>query len=153
METTEFRSLLLRAIDNKENPYHPLVWINGDPQIGVGTSVGGFSEINAKGARVIIGRGCDIASFVVINAADSHLRCIGLADEITRRDIIIGDHVFIGTQCTVLGGATIGHHCVIAAGTVVRAGSIPPFSLVIGNEVKAGFYRAQYQARHGSCPD
>ena len=32
----------------KANPYHPLVWINGNPKIGGFVSIGGFSEINAK---------------------------------------------------------------------------------------------------------
>ena len=42
----------------------------------------------------------------------------------------------------ILGGANIGHHSVIAAGTVVRAGEIPPYSLVAGSpmQIKAGYY-------------
>lgn len=153
MDARQFKTLLLKTIENRENPFHPLVWINGEPQIGAGTYIGGFSEVNARGARVVIGRDCDIASFVVINVADSHLRCIGLADTNTCRDITIGDCVFIGAQSTVLGGAVIGHHCVIGAGTVVRSGPIPPFSLVLGSEVRAGYYRAQFEARHGKCPE
>jgi len=151
MDAQEFKDRLLRTIHNKDNPYHPLVWINGDPQIGEGTYIGGFSEVNAKGARVTIGRGCDIASFVAINAADSHRMCLGLAQHNTLRDIEIGDCVFIGSHSAVLGGSVVGHHSVIAAGTVVRAGDIPPFSLVVGNpaSVKPGYYRAEYEAMHG----
>lgn len=152
MDKGAFRALLLDAIDNRENRFHPLVWINGDPDIGEGTYIGGFSEVNAKGARVRIGRHCDIASFVAINVADSHRLAIGLADASDKRDILIGDHVFIGSHSVVLGGAEIGDRSVIAAGTVVRAGRIPPFSLVIGNPmvVKPGHYEAEYRARHGS---
>ena len=153
MDATDFKALFLRTIANQDNPYHPLVWINGSPEIGSGTRIGGFSEVFAKGARVVIGKNCDIASFVVINVADSHRRCIGLSDSNHCRDIIIGDCVFIGTQSTVLGGAVIGHHTVIASGTVVRAGVIPPFSLVVGLEVKPGYYRAEFEARHGPSPD
>ena len=151
MDAQEFKDRLLRTIHNKDNPYHPLVWINGDPQIGEGTYIGGFSEVNAKGARVTIGRGCDIASFVAINAADSHRMCLGLAQHNTLLDIVIGDCVFIGSHSAVLGGSVVGHHSVIAAGTVVRAGDIPPFSLVVGNpaSVKPGYYRAEYEAMHG----
>jgi acetyltransferase-like isoleucine patch superfamily enzyme len=153
MDTDEFRALFLNAIDNKDNPYHPLVWINGSPEIGPGTYIGAFSEVYAKGARVVIGRNCDIASFVAINVADSHRRCIGLAEDNVRRDIVIGDCVFVGSHCAILGGAVIGHHSVVGAGTVVRASVIPPFSLVIGNEVKVGHYRSEFEARHGVCPD
>ena len=153
MEISEFKALLLQTIHNRENPYHPLVWINGTPEIGPGTYIGGFSEVNAKGARVIIGRDCDIASFVAINVADSHRRCIGLADSNTCRDILIGDRVFIGSHCTVLGGAVIGHHSVVGAGTVVRAGVVPPFSLVAGDTVKPGYFRAEFEKQHGPCPE
>ena len=131
----------------KANKLHPLVWINGDPQIGDGVYIGGFSEVNAKDARVIIGDNCDIASFVSINCADSHKKCIGLSTEIDRRDIIIENNVFIGSHCVILGGATIGHHSVIAAGTIVSGTlNIPPYSLVIGNPmiVKPGYYFKNY---------
>lgn len=60
MEHSAFRKLFLETINNRENPYHPLVWINGEPEIGLGTYIGGFSELNAKGARLIIGNDCDI---------------------------------------------------------------------------------------------
>lgn len=125
-----------------ENPFHPLVWINGEPEFGDGVYIGGFSEINAKGSRVFIGDHCDIASFVAINVADSHKRCIGLSDDIERLDIIIEHHVFIGSHSVIQGGVHIGHHSVIGAGTIVTKGHIPPYSLAIGNPmtVKPGYY-------------
>lgn len=137
-----FERAFLEMMDNRANPFHPLVWINGEPEIGEGTYIGGFSEVNAKGARVVIGQGCDIASFVSINVADSHRKCIGLADRTERRDIIIGERVFIGSHCVIKGGAVIGHNSVIAAGTIVDAGVIPPWSLVTGNpmKVRPGYY-------------
>jgi acetyltransferase-like isoleucine patch superfamily enzyme len=46
--------------------------------------------------------------------------------------IRVGDDTFIGENCMILPGATIGSGCVIAAGSVVR-GRIPDNSLVIGN--------------------
>ncbi len=150
VDADEFRESFLRLIHNRDNPYHPLVWINGEPEIGPRTTIGGFSEVNAKGARVVIGADCDIASFVAINAADSHRRAIELADAIERRDIRIGDHVFIGSHSVILGGANIGHHSVIAAGTVVRAVEVAPFSLVLGNPaiIKPGYYEEAYRRRH-----
>ena len=130
-------------MQNQDNPYHPLVWINGSPEIGDGTYIGGFSEINAKGACVRIGRQCDIASFVAINCADSHLKTIGLEEAAVHQDIVIGDSVFIGSHSVILGGVEIGNRCVVAAGTVLRACKVPPMSLVVGNPpiVKEGYYR------------
>lgn len=131
----------------KKNDFHPLVWIVGQPKIGKGTYIGGFSEVNGNGAKVTIGDYCDIASFVTINCADSHLKCIDLHTEIDRKDIDIGEKVFIGSHSVIKGGAKIGHHSVVAAGTIVGEIDIPPYSLVIGNpaEVKEGYYRSKLE--------
>ena len=143
MTKEEFAARLQDYLSMPENRYHPLVWINGEPTIGQGVYIGGMSEIYAKGARVTIGDFCDIASFVSINCADSHRKCIGLADETDRRDILIEDRVFIGSHSVIKGGAHIGHHSVVAAGTIVDRGHIPPYSLVSGNPmtVRDGYYR------------
>jgi len=140
---SNFENKFLKLINNKKNIFHPLVWISGNPKIGKGTYIGGFSEINSKNSSVFIGKNCDIASFVAINVADSHKKCIGISKKIDREKIIIGNNVFIGSHCAILGGAEIGDNCVIAAGTVVRRGKIPPYSLVIGNpaKIKKDFYK------------
>jgi acetyltransferase-like isoleucine patch superfamily enzyme len=144
----EFLRLLARATDIPENRFHPFVWILGEPEIGADVYIGGFSEVNARGARIIIGDNCDIASFVSINCADTHMRCIELSETIARGDIVIEDHVFIGSHSMVKGGAHIGHHSVVAAGTIVEPGAIPPYSLIAGNPmvVKAGYYRGRFNA-------
>ena len=143
MDKKDFKKLLEESLEFKSNPYHPLVWINGEPEIGENVYIGGMSEVNAKGAHVFIGDYCDIASFVSINCADSHKKCIGLLDEVERKNITIEHHVFIGSHCVIKGGVVIGHHSVVAAGTIVDCGVvIPPYSLVIGNpmKVKEGYY-------------
>lgn len=142
MELEEFQALFSRLTNFKSNRFHPLVWIVGEPEIGEDVYIGGFSEVNGNGARVKIGNHCDIASFVSINCADSHLKCIGIADDVERRNITLEDHVFVGSHSVIKGGAHIGHHSVIAAGTIVDAGNVPPYSLVIGNpmQVKPGYY-------------
>jgi len=124
------------------NDFHPLVWIVGKPQIGKATYIGGFSEVNAKDSHISIGDNCDIASFVSINAADSHEITIGVSASIKRRPIIIGNNVFIGSHCVILGGTEIGHNSVIGAGVVIRGEKIPPYSLVVAgaSEIKEGYY-------------
>jgi acetyltransferase-like isoleucine patch superfamily enzyme len=102
-----------------------------------------MSEINARDANVTIGDYCDIASFVSINVADSHNKCIGLSDKVDRRDITLEHHVFVGSHSVIKGGAHIGHHSVVAAGTIVDGIKIPPYSLIFGNpmQIKAGYYK------------
>ena len=142
MDIKIFKKLFNELTGFKENKFHPLVWINGEPEIGVNVYIGGFSEVNAKGAKVILGDNCDIASFVTINCADSHEMCLGLSDKIKRDDITLENNVFIGSHCVIKGGVHIGHHSVIAAGTIVNRCEIPPYSLVTGNpmQIKSGYY-------------
>lgn len=142
MKKEEFQSLFTELTDIRENPFHPLVWIGGEPEIGKNVYIGGMSEVNAKGAKVVIGDNCDIASFVVINCTDSHKRTIGLSEEIERKDIILENNVYVGTLSFIGGGVHIGHHSVVGAGTIVREGNYPPYSLIVGNPavVKEGYY-------------
>ena len=143
MDKEEFYNRFSELTDFKKNTFHPLVWINGDPEIGKRVFIGGLSEVYAKGARVCIGDDCDIASFVSINCSDSHKRTIGLMQEIEREDIIIENNVYVGTHSFIGGGTHIGHHSVIGAGTIVPKGKYPPYSLIVGNPavVKPGYYQ------------
>jgi acetyltransferase-like isoleucine patch superfamily enzyme len=142
MDISEFSDLFASLTSFKKNKFHPLVWIVGEPQIGKNVYIGGMSEVNASKSKVIIGDNCDIASFVSINCADSHKKCIGLSDETERKDIVLENNVFVGSHSVIKGGAHIGHHSVVAAGTIVDGVKIPPYSLVIGNPmtIKIEYY-------------
>lgn len=137
---------ILKILDLRDNPYHPLVFILGSPKIGKNVSIGLFSEINANRSTIKIGKNCDIASFVSINVADSHKKCIGKSKEVERKPIVLENNIFVGSHVFIGGGTHIGHHSVIAAGTVlVKAGYIPPYSLVTGNpaKIKKEYYLRQ----------
>lgn len=143
-----FRDFVVRLLDLVPNRYHPLVWMQGNVSVGEETYIGGFTEVYGKGSTVTIGAHCDIASFVVINVADSHLKTIEKEDSVNRRPIKLGDHVFVGTMTAILGGVSIGHHSVIGAGVILRGPrAIPPYSLVYRDDesgaliIKSGYYR------------
>lgn len=153
MNIKEFEELLCSLTTFKKNPYHPLVWIVGEPKIGKNVYIGGLSEVNGKGAQVIIGDNCDIASFVSINCADSHKKTIGLLGTTEYKKIVLENNVFVGSHCVIKGGSHIGHHSVVAAGTIVEDEKIPPYSLVIGNpmKIKEGYYKNKLEkANSGS---
>jgi acetyltransferase-like isoleucine patch superfamily enzyme len=139
----------LEFIDFNPNPFHPFVWIRGEPEIGKNVYIGFFTVINAKNSTIKIGDSCDIAPFVSINCADSHKKCLGLMDEIERKPIILENNVFVGTQVVIKPGAHIGHHSVVASATVVDPVKIPPYSLVIGNpmKVKEGYYKDKMKTK------
>lgn len=52
----------------------------------------------------------------------------------------IGNDVWIGAGCKILGGVTIGNGCVIGAGSVVTK-DLPPYAIAIGVPAKIIKYR------------
>jgi acetyltransferase-like isoleucine patch superfamily enzyme len=116
------------------NPYNPLAWIAGKPEIGEGTWIGAFTLIDGLGG-LRIGRGCNISSGAQILSHSTVKR--GLTEkkrgEIDYRPTEIGDYVFVGANAVVQMGAKIGDHSLIGAGAVVLEDAvIPPYSLVVG---------------------
>jgi acetyltransferase-like isoleucine patch superfamily enzyme len=139
----KFLDLLVKTLELKPNAYHPMVFIKGSPEIGKNVYIGLFSEVNSTGSSVRIGDNCDIASFVSINAADSHKKCIGTCDRIERTPVTLERNVFVGSHSFIGGPTHIGHHSVVGAGTILlKGGRIPPYSLIVGNPatVKKGYF-------------
>jgi hypothetical protein len=58
----------------------------------------------------------------------------------SRGDIVIGNDVWIGANCTIMDNITIGNGAVLAAGSVVTK-SVPPYAIVGGNPAKVIKYR------------
>lgn len=83
------------------------------------------------GNNVLIGAGCTIMD------NDSHHSNLTKREQniIPSRPICIEDNVFIGLQCVILKGVTIGKNSVIGARSVV-INDIPENSIAIGNPCK-----------------
>ncbi|MGV7211212.1 glycosyltransferase [Oxalobacteraceae bacterium A2-2] len=64
----------------------------------------------------------------------------GTAEAGSKGPIIIGDDVWIGYNCTVLSGVTIGQGAVVAAGSLVTK-DVPPYAIVGGNPARLIKYR------------
>ena len=62
----------------------------------------------------------------------------------SRGDVSIGHDVWLGSQCFVLSGVTIGHGAVVAARAVVTR-DVPPYAIVAGNPAKVVRYRMSPQ--------
>lgn len=77
--------------------------------------------------HIKIGNGCAISHEVTIMDSNAHL----LNGNRHTREVIIGNHVWIGTRATILNGVHIGDGAVIAAGSVVTS-DIPEGSLAGG---------------------
>jgi acetyltransferase-like isoleucine patch superfamily enzyme len=63
------------------------------------------------------------------------------------RPISIGEFSFVGRNCILMPGVSIGKGCVIGAGSVVR-GVIPDYSIVIGNPAKVVADSREYYTKH-----
>ncbi|HOT80210.1 MAG TPA: acyltransferase [Microthrixaceae bacterium] len=118
--------------DPAPHPYHPSVWLTGDPEIGAGTWIGAFCVVDGSGG-LRIGAGCDISAGSQIYTHSSAKRCVSGRSypTVDRAPTVIGDHVFIGAGAIVNMGVTIGSGAVIGAGAVVTA-DVAPGTIVAG---------------------
>jgi acetyltransferase-like isoleucine patch superfamily enzyme len=117
-----------------ENRYNRHALVVGAPEIGEGTWIGPFTVIDGSGG-LTIGKGCDISAGAQIYTHSTVARCLSERRYavVDRKPTEIGDFVHVGANATILMGARIGHHSVIAAGAVVREGTeVPPYSTVVG---------------------
>lgn len=119
-------------------------------EITIGNRVGISSSCLWARERITIGNNVDIGGCCIIMDSDSHsldwrIRANILADESGRRisdndaaksaPITIEDHVWIGANCIILKGVTIGARSIVAAGSVVTK-SIPSDCIAGGNPAR-----------------
>jgi acetyltransferase-like isoleucine patch superfamily enzyme len=106
-------------------------------RIEIGNNCGASGlKIHAKskisiGNNVLIGMG----STILDNDAHNSVAAKRELNIIPSRPVTVEDNVFIGLNCTILKGVTIGKNSVIAAGSVVF-NSIPENSIAAGNPCK-----------------
>ena len=122
-----------------DNPYNKHAWILGNPEIDKQVWIGAFCLIDSFHKSVKIGCGTDVSSGVQILTHSTVRRALSERrfSDIESAPVEIGEFCFIGTNATILMGANIGHHSVVAAGSVVpQFAVVPPFSLIAGVPAK-----------------
>ena len=94
--------------------------------VGDRTFINRRSRVSAA-REVRIGCGCMISWDVIVMDGD------GFADTPPEKiaPVLIGDRVWIGARCVILGGTRLGVGCIVAAGSVVQ-GVYPPGAVVAG---------------------
>jgi len=102
--------------------YLPHIVMMGNISIGENSYFNSGKIVSGKNSKVVTGKWCAIAYNVDIHAI-SHDPDDATGPEGQRRaiekDIVIGDHVWIGSNVFIRPGITIGNRCVIGANTVV----------------------------------
>lgn len=102
--------------------------------IGPSTSMTGAVLQSKEGGLVQIGADCMVGSGAEVSNSDSHSLLDAASGERLNpaRDIILGDHVWIGSGAWVSKGARIGSGSVVAARSRV-VGEVPAHVLVAGS--------------------
>lgn len=80
--------------------------------------------------NITIGKNCKFGNNLVIVDHDHNYKNIG-NQEFLSEPIVIGNNVWVGANCTILKGSTIGNNAVIAAGSIVKRN-------VLDNEIYFG---------------
>lgn len=104
------------------------IWVNEDATLSVSSGYINAGLNLSCFEAITIGDDCAIASGVNLRDADNH-RLSGVPAG--SAPIVVGDHVWIGMNATVLKGVHIGSGAVVAAGAVV-ARDVAPGTLVGG---------------------
>ena len=105
------------------------VMIGDDSTIGMGNVVIG---------PVTIGNHVILAQNIVISGLNHGYEDVTMApslQKVTTNPIQIEDNVWIGANCTITAGVTVGKHSVVGAGSVVTK-NIPPYSVAVGNPAR-----------------
>jgi acetyltransferase-like isoleucine patch superfamily enzyme len=139
------------------------VELSSKARLGKGTVIGSFTKVKVvgpfvTGTRVHIGPNCfleageagmEIGDDVMIGPSCTFVTTafnygkvgIALPDQgHTSKRIVIGKRTWISSNCSILGGVTIGEDVIVTPGAVVQS-DIPDRAIVQGNPAKPVFVR------------
>jgi len=117
----------------------PGATIVGDVVIGERCSIWPGAVIRGDYARITLGRDVNVQDNAVLHADEP----LTIGDDVTiaHGAVVhcreVGDDVLIGNNATLLPGAVIGPHSLVAAGALVAPrAEVPAYSLVLGVPAK-----------------
>lgn len=96
---------------------------NNEIIIGNQTTMEGNTQLAAcEQTKIVIGSDCMFSSNIYVRTTDSHSIIDLNGNRLnTAKDIIIGNHVWVGMQCLILKGANIPNNCIIGARSLISA--------------------------------
>jgi acetyltransferase-like isoleucine patch superfamily enzyme len=106
-------------------------------RIGDNTYIGMFSILNGYANHLHIGERVSIAQHVNIMTDSGPNASPGMQKlyPIENKPVSIGDDCWIGANCTILPGVTLGKFCIVAANSCVK-NSFPDYSVIGGAPAK-----------------
>ena len=116
-------------------------WIeddNNEISIGDFTSIHGRTQLAAiESTKILIGQDCMFSNDIYFRTGDSH----SIIDKNGKRinpsqNIIIGNHVWIGTKNLILKGTEVADNCIVGANSTLSKKYINPNSIIVGSPAK-----------------
>jgi carbonic anhydrase/acetyltransferase-like protein (isoleucine patch superfamily) len=108
----------------------------GNVAVGAETWVGPWVMLDGSGGGIRIGSTCSLSAGVQVYTHDTVLWALTGGNAKPRVGAVsIGDRVYIGSQCVIARGVSIGDMCVIAANSFVNR-DVPTRSIVGGTPAK-----------------
>lgn len=109
-------------------------------KVKIGKGVSTTSKVvivTAESTNVHIGSDCMIAEDVLIRTDDGHaIYDVRTGDRVNKsKNIYVGDHVWIGREALLLGGATIGSGSVVGTRTIAK-GKYPNNCVIAGSPAR-----------------
>ena len=90
-----------------------------------------------EGTRIILGKDCMLSSGIEIRTGDSHSIVNNEGDRINpSKEIVVGNHVWIGTRAMLLKGSRIADDCIVGAGSIVTGSFDEAGCALAGNPAK-----------------
>jgi acetyltransferase-like isoleucine patch superfamily enzyme len=78
--------------------------------------------VTGHGKKILIGSDCMFAYDIDVRTGDSHAIVNAAGQKINdERDIILGEHVWVASHCTILKGTEIGENSIVATRSTVTA--------------------------------
>lgn len=114
-------------IGNNVKLHNVTFWFEDDNNriiLGDRTTIEGECQLAAcEGTNIVIGKDCMFSRDIYIRTTDSH-SIIDLNNNRLNKakNIIIGNHVWIGMQCLILKGANIPDNCIVGARSLISSG-------------------------------
>lgn len=116
------------------------MWISdgGVVEIGHNTHFSGKTHIACiEGKKVHIGKRCLFSDTITFRTGDSHSILDSDGERINKaKDIIIGDHVWIGQQVIILKGSTVGADSIVGTGSLLTGKTYNSNSVIAGSPAK-----------------
>lgn len=92
-----------------------------------------YPSWHEKDVRIRIGNNVRVGPNVCFFSAGHDHRSLKLPD--TADNITIGSHVWLGGNCTIMQGVSVGEGAIVAASAVVTK-DVPPYTIVAGIPAK-----------------